>query len=162
MVSRNTWYTQCSGDDSSPCNVAIITRADKTEPPPDMSFRGSAASRGIFLSGKFYLVLVLSPTWWIPPLRFAAVGMTDVSPFVRCKFECTTMPALPPGPDGGRLPPLQCVVHCNTVWSIRLNNYNVPGGRLPPLQYICSESPCFQRIFHRFTSVKYQKRCTLP
>ena len=27
------------------------------------------------------------------------------------------------------LPPLQCVVLCNTVWSIRLNNYNVPGGR---------------------------------
>ena len=76
MVSRNILYTQCSGDDSSPCNVAIITSADKTEPLPDMSFRGSEASRGIFPSGKFYLVLVLSPTWWIPPLRFAAVGMT--------------------------------------------------------------------------------------
>ena len=26
-------------------------------------------SRGIFPSGKLYLVLVRSPTWWIPPLR---------------------------------------------------------------------------------------------
>ena len=50
---------------------------------PDMSFRASAASRGIFPSCRFYLVVVLSPTWWIPPLRFAAVGMTywKVIPF---------------------------------------------------------------------------------
>ena len=26
-------------------------------------------SRGIFPSGKFYLVVVRYPTWWIPPLR---------------------------------------------------------------------------------------------
>ena len=39
------------------------------EPPPDMSFRANAVSRGIFPSGKFYLVVVLCPTWWIPPLR---------------------------------------------------------------------------------------------
>ena len=37
---------------------------------------GVKRSRGIFPSCRFYLVLVLSPTWWIPPLRFAAVGMT--------------------------------------------------------------------------------------
>ena len=33
--------TQCSGDDSSPSNVSKTTCVDKTEPPPDMSFRGS-------------------------------------------------------------------------------------------------------------------------
>ena len=33
--------TQCSGDDSSPCSVTNTTRWDKTEPPTDMSFRGS-------------------------------------------------------------------------------------------------------------------------
>ena len=43
MVSRNIWYTQCSGDDSSPSNVPNTTRGGKTEPPPDMSFRGSVS-----------------------------------------------------------------------------------------------------------------------
>ena len=55
-----------------------------------MSFRGSEASRGIFPSGRFYLVLVLLPTWWIPPLRFAAVGMTkrgDVFRYYRKQFR---------------------------------------------------------------------------
>ena len=33
-------------------------------------------SGGIFPSSRLYLVLVHFPTWWIPPLRFAAVGMT--------------------------------------------------------------------------------------
>ena len=33
-------------------------------------------SRGIYSSSKLYLVLVHCPTWWIPPLRFATVGMT--------------------------------------------------------------------------------------
>ena len=42
----------------------------------EMSFRANAVSRGIFPSGKFYLVMVHYPTWWIPPLRFAPVGMT--------------------------------------------------------------------------------------
>ena len=39
------------------------------EPPIDMSFRANAVSRGIFPSGKFYLVVISCPTWWIPPLR---------------------------------------------------------------------------------------------
>ena len=43
MVSRNIWYTQCSGDDSSPSNVPNTTRGGKTEPPLDMSFRGSVS-----------------------------------------------------------------------------------------------------------------------
>ena len=33
-------------------------------------------SRGIYSSCKLCLVLVHSSSWWIPPLRFAAVGMT--------------------------------------------------------------------------------------
>ena len=37
---------------------------------------GVKRSRGIFPSSKLYLVVILPPTWWIPPLRFAAVGMT--------------------------------------------------------------------------------------
>ena len=47
-------------------------------------------SRGIFPSSKFYLVLVLLPTWWIPPLRFAAVGMTyqRVLPFIHTGYIC--------------------------------------------------------------------------
>ena len=56
--------------------VAKTTHVDKTEPSPDMSFRANAVSRGIFPSCRFYLVLVPLPTWWIPPLRFAPVGMT--------------------------------------------------------------------------------------
>ncbi len=67
--------TQCSGDDSSPSNVSKTTCVDKTEPPPDMSFRGSAAGRGIYSSGNLYLVLVHPPTWWIPPLRY---GRNDI------------------------------------------------------------------------------------
>ena len=50
----------------------------------------------------------------------------------------------------------------NTIFSIRLNTRNAAGGRLPPLQNICTESPCFQRVYHRFASVKYQKRNALP
>ena len=34
MVLPNIRYTQCSGDDSSPCNVAITTRADERYTPP--------------------------------------------------------------------------------------------------------------------------------
>ena len=63
-----------------------------------MSFRGSAASRGIYSSGNLYLVLIHPPTWWIPPLRYATVGMTFVFGFGRYKFECTTIPA-----PGGRM-----------------------------------------------------------
>ena len=48
------------------------------EPPTGMSFRTNAVSRGIFPSGKFYLVLVLSPTWWIPPLRLR-YGRNDIA-----------------------------------------------------------------------------------
>ena len=71
-------------------NAPNTTRADKTEQPPDMSVRANAVSRGIYSSCKLYLVLVHYPTWWIPPLRFAAVGMTqwgDVFGYYRKQFR---------------------------------------------------------------------------
>ena len=69
--------TQCSGDDSSPCNVANITCVDKTEPPPDMSPRGSECeSRDLPKLQIFTLRRLLLQLAKIPPLRFAAVGMT--------------------------------------------------------------------------------------
>ena len=61
-----------------------------------MSFRGSETSRGIFPSGKVYLVVVHYPTWWIPPLRFAAVGMTAwlrFYGFAYCFYSISRCPA---------------------------------------------------------------------
>ena len=74
----NTRYTHCSGDDSSPCNVTNTTRWDKTEPPIDMSFRASAASRGIYSSSKLYHAQVIIATWVdsSTPLRS---GRNDIS-----------------------------------------------------------------------------------
>ena len=43
-----------------------------------MSFRGSEASRGIFPSGKFYLVLVILATWEDPSAPFH-FGRDDIS-----------------------------------------------------------------------------------
>ena len=58
-----------------------------------MSFRGSGANRGIFPRGWFYLVVVLSPTWWIPPLRLR-YGRNDIRFWLNCyRFKCTTIPA---------------------------------------------------------------------
>ena len=48
------------------------------EPPTDMSFRGSEASRGIFPSGKLYLVLVILATWEDPSTPFY-FGRDDMS-----------------------------------------------------------------------------------
>ena len=50
--------------------------APKRNHPPIMSFRANAVSRGIFPSGKFYLVVAHHPTWWIPPLRLRS-GRND-------------------------------------------------------------------------------------
>ena len=50
-------------------------------PPRHVIPSGVKRSRGIFPSCWFYLVLVHSPTWWIPPLRFAPVGMTKWGTF---------------------------------------------------------------------------------
>ena len=70
----------------------------KRNHPPICHSEGVKRSRGIYSSGKIYLVLVHPPTWWIPPLRYATVGMTFVFGFGRYKFECTTIPA-----PGGRM-----------------------------------------------------------
>ena len=62
-----------------------------------MSFRANAVSRGIFPSCKFYLVVVLHPTWWIPPLRLR-YGRNDRRFWFGCwGYECTTVPALRAG-----------------------------------------------------------------
>ena len=92
-----------------------------------MSFRASETSRGIFPSSLFYLVVVLSPTWWIPPLRFAAVGMTDVSGLAVADTNVPRFRSC--GPGGGRLPPLQWGYHDwgDTVHPHRL--YIQHGGR---------------------------------
>ena len=37
--------------------------------PPTCHSERTVVSRGIHASGRFYLVVVLYPTWWIPPLR---------------------------------------------------------------------------------------------
>ena len=118
---------------------------------------GANASRGIFPSCLFYLVVVHSPTWWIPPLRFAAVGMT----YLRGGFvypHGLFLQRFPERHTGRSLRFRWWAVPFNHTGCIR----NAAGGRLPPLQYICSESPCFQRVCHRFASVKYQKRNALP
>ena len=85
--------------------VANITCVDKTEPLTDMSFRANAVSRGIFPSGKFYLVVVLCQTWWIPPLRLRD-GRNDIwgyvstnSPTVSRAFQ-----AVPPPHQSGLRP----------------------------------------------------------
>ena len=45
-------------------------------------------SRGIFPSGLFYLAVVLSPTWWIPPLRLRC-GRND-----KWGYVCTDSPTV--------------------------------------------------------------------
>ena len=50
-----------------------------------------AVSRGIFPSCRFYLVLVLSATWWIPPLRLRC-GRNDMMGGRFC-FSSVTVPS---------------------------------------------------------------------
>ena len=84
----SNWTTQRSGDDSSPCSVPNTTCLAEQNHPPTCHSERAKASRGIFPSYMFYLVLVYFPTWWIPPLRFATVGMTywRVIPFIRTGY----------------------------------------------------------------------------
>ena len=118
--------TQCSGDDSSPCNVSNRTRGDKTEPPPEMSFRANEVSRGIFPSGKLYLVVVYYPTEWIPPLRLRC-GRNDIR-FLHWALRIQMYhDAGPQGPDGDGSSPLHDVVPFNQTGY----NRNAAGGRLP-------------------------------
>ncbi len=71
------------------------------EPPPDMSFRANAVSRGIHSSCRFYLVVVHYSTWWIPPLRWR-YGRNDSmgGHFLLCRkqfcpFRCERLVAAP-------------------------------------------------------------------
>ena len=68
-------------------------------------------SRGIFPSGRFYLVVVHSPTWWIPPLRLRCGRNDNDATFLRIRLlfpECFRLPrclisqgcALPASPEG--------------------------------------------------------------
>ena len=69
---------------------------------PHMSFRANAVSRGIHASSRFYLTLVLSPTWWIPPLRLRCGRNDNDVTFLRIRLqflECFT----PPRPHQSRL-----------------------------------------------------------
>ena len=43
-------------------------------------------SRGIFPSGRFYLVVVHSPTWWIPPLRLRCGRNDNDATFLRIRL----------------------------------------------------------------------------
>ena len=71
-------------------------------------------SRGIYSSSKFYFVLVPSPTWWIPPLRGPAVGMTKgrrFYGFAHCLCNILRRPAaLISLAHGGSF----CTVSCGT------------------------------------------------
>ena len=59
-------------------NAPDTTRADKTEPPPDMSFRANAVSRGIYSSCKFILRWFINPRGGFLHSADATVGMTKM------------------------------------------------------------------------------------
>ena len=94
MVLPNTRYTQCSGDDSSPSNVAITTCVDERYHPPtchpdrnEMEWRDLPKWQVFPYAGCFrYLGRFLHSA-------DAAVGMTDVFCVGRYGFKCTTIPA---------------------------------------------------------------------
>ena len=90
MVSPDIRYTQCSGDDSSPCNVAIITCVDKTEPPPICHPDRVKRAEGSAQVACFTLRRLLLQLEWIPPLRLR-YGRNDNAFCIGCyKFKCTT------------------------------------------------------------------------
>ena len=88
-------------------------------------------SRGIFPSSKLYLTLVFSATWWIP--RLASLARNDMSwvvPFNQTGYiRYGASPS--PGLDGGRLPPLHCVIPFNPTGCIR----NIPRNGTQAVPY---------------------------
>ena len=168
MVSPDIRYTQCSGDDSSmeskcdcpwqseyfdslrgapPCNVAIITCVDKTEPPPICHPDRVKRAEGSTQVACFTLRRLLLQLEWIPPLRLR-YGRNDRRFRFGCyKFECTTNGLTA---NGGRLPPLHCVVPFTPTGCIR----NVAGGRLPPL-HLMYHVFCILRTQNRHRMRKY-------
>ena len=122
--------TQCSGDDSSPCNVPNITRAGKTEPPPACHPDRVKRAEGSTQVASF-------PLWWFLYQRGgflrsanATVGMTDVFALV---VTNSNVPRFRLTPDGGRLPPLHCVVPFNRTGC----NCNVAGGMVAAPTGVC-------------------------
>ena len=57
------------GGNLPPATLQIQPVRAKRHHPPTCHSEGAKASRGIFPSGKLYLVLVILATWWISPLR---------------------------------------------------------------------------------------------
>ena len=82
--------------------IHCTNNGPQRENPPDLSFRANAVSRGIHPSGKFYLVVISYPTWWIPPLRLRC-GRNDKPGGV---FYFSALPTKPPA---AILPPGVCM-----------------------------------------------------
>ena len=102
-MNGTTRYTeQCSGDDSSPCNVSNITCVVEWYNLSPCHSERTNVSRGIFPSGKFYLVVVLSPTWWIPPLRCRCGRNDKEVTFLRIRLLFLQHFTLPRGPHQAR------------------------------------------------------------
>ena len=129
--------TQCSGDDSSPCNAAntpgrrmngiALRRARRGGNLPPATFRIQPVRlngtthrhviprermrvEGSSQVASFPIRRILLLLGKIPPLRYAPVGMTDVSGLLVTNLN---VPQFRLTPDGGRLPPLHCVVPFN-------------------------------------------------
>ena len=97
--------------------AANTTCVDKTEPPPTCHSERTNVSRGIFPSGKFHLVLVHFPTWWIPPLRLRC-GRNDITGgrfygFAHSSYNVSRRPAtLIRLAQASQLPPREALVPC--------------------------------------------------
>ena len=89
-------YTQCSGDDSSPCHAANITRAVKWHHPPDMSSRPKCNGvEGSSQVANFTLRRSFLQLGWIPPLRFAQGLNDNIEALLQIRLlfpQCFTLP----------------------------------------------------------------------
>ena len=103
-------------------NLPDITRADKTEPPTDMSFRAQRVEESSQVA-SFTLCWLFSQLGKIPPLHFIHFGRDDISIGGSVLPPRVVFGAL----HGDESSPLHCVVPFNRTGCIR----NVPGGRLP-------------------------------
>ena len=98
-----------------------------------MSFRGSEASRGIFPSSWFYLVLVHYPTWWIPPLRLRCGRNDKWGTFLRIRLLFHEHFTPPRGPHQARLgePASPEGSSCTVSDGIPVHSYVVITGTFP-------------------------------
>ena len=89
------------------------------EPPPRHVIpSGVKQSRGIFPSSKFYLVVVLCPTWWIPPLRLRCGRNDNEVTFLRIRLQFLER-FRPPRPSSVRAAPCQLPRRgsfCTVLW----------------------------------------------